>query len=118
MIDKDDPVAKELIYSMKMNFWMHDDPRKIRVSRVRPMYKGTREEVFTRAKRPILEMWIEDSALTDDIESETLGLGEQVPILARTGRGQTATHRSLVAENLSSQVTMFHIDVGRVYVWP
>ena len=34
LIDNETPLAKELVYSMKLNFWMHEDPRKIRVSKL------------------------------------------------------------------------------------
>ena len=37
------PIAKELIYSMKVNLWMHDDPQRLRITKLQPMYKGTRE---------------------------------------------------------------------------
>ena len=34
LLDSEDPVAKELVYSMKVNFWMHDDPSHIRVNKL------------------------------------------------------------------------------------
>ena len=40
------PLAKELVYSMKVNYWMHDDPQRLRIAKIEPIYRGTREQVF------------------------------------------------------------------------
>lgn len=41
----DDPIAKELIYSLKLNFWMHNDLKSARVKKLSPMFQGSRESV-------------------------------------------------------------------------
>ena len=46
MIQEESLLAKELVYSMKVNFWMHDEPQRIRLTKLQPMFKGMREQVF------------------------------------------------------------------------
>ena len=85
------PLAKELVYSMKVNYWLHEDPQRIRISRLTPMFKGTRERVFGKANRPILEMWLEEDCLSGEVlEDPAKGLDSSLPTLVRIGRGKTA----------------------------
>ena len=91
VLDAGSTLGKELIYSMKVNYWMHDDPQRVQITKIRPMYKGTREQVFNRAKRPIQEMWIESDCLFGDVLGPTSGLDPQLPRLVRTGRGRSST---------------------------
>ena len=46
MIQEESLLAKELVYSMKVNFWMHDEPQLLRLTKLQPMFKGMREQVF------------------------------------------------------------------------
>ena len=57
------------------------------------MYKGTREQVFTKAKRPIQEMWIESDCLQGSVLGANAGLGASMPKLIRIGRGRTSHHQ-------------------------
>ena len=84
------------------------------------MYKGNREQVFLKAKRPILEMWVEGDCLVNNIMGPGHGLGAQMPKLVRTGRGRTALTEkdphTLMRDGYSAY--MYHVDLGRVYVLP
>ena len=46
-------LARELVYSMKINFWMHDDPQRVKIVKLDPIARGTREQVFNKMKRPL-----------------------------------------------------------------
>lgn len=67
-------------------------------------------------------MWIEADCLKGggDILGPTAGLGPGLPKLVRTGRGRTSKHPKdqlrLMREGYT--VYMYHVDLGRVYVYP
>ena len=86
------------------------------------MYKGTREKVFSRAKRPILESWVEAECLVpgDDVLGQNMGLGQESPKLIRIGRGKSALNSRDQFKLMSNGYAcfMYHVDLGQVYVHP
>ena len=62
----------------------------MQITKIKPMYKGCREQVFNKAKRPIQEMWIERDCLHGSVRGPSGGLDPQLPRLIRTGRGRTS----------------------------
>ena len=79
-----------------------------------------REQVFYKAKRPVLEMWVEADCLFGDVLGHDRGLGSEQPRLVRVGRGKTSmdTKDQLRLMREGYTVYMYHLDVGRVYVHP
>ena len=84
------------------------------------MFKGTREQVFAKAKRPILEVWKEVDCLPGEVTDAYAGLGPDTPKLVRTGRGTTAYREKDAMRLMRDGYTMiaYHLDVGQVYVHP
>ena len=88
------------------------------------MFRGTKEQVFQQAKRPILEAWLREKYLPDPENWDGPGKGfKQIdadnPLIIQVGRRPTV-QRFLeeVQVNCTPQAYMYQIDIGRVYVYP
>ena len=84
------------------------------------MFKGTREQVYVKAKRPILEMWVEEEP--DFNDDAALTEQAQLPKLVRIGTGLKANE--VIGQNQYMQsddtriVRVYHVDIGSVFVHP
>jgi hypothetical protein len=113
-------LAKELVYSMKMNYWLNSHLEDLVITKIRPMYQGDRFKIFKAARRPIMEVWLQSECLPnkDPKHSVNKGFGDKWPILMRVGTGQVYEKNHERSMLQSMNVYMYHLDIGRVYVHP
>ena len=82
-------LARELVYSLKMHYWINCHLDDMVITKIKPMYQGDRFKIFKKAKRPIMEVWLQHECLPnkDPRHSINKGFGENWPIVLKVGSG-------------------------------